>query len=78
MLMHVTTKMREDRARRALIKHGYVLRKTPARSWMRGYYEVGYSIIEIYHNIGVLGMTNRGYEASLKDVEEFVSELSAQ
>ena len=45
---------------------------------MRSHYDVGYSIVEIYHNIGVLGMRNRGYEASLEAVEEFVSELAAQ
>lgn len=76
--MQDTIKIREGRARRALAKRGYAVRKTPARSGLRTTYDVGYMIIEIRRNLTVLGASSRAYEASLEDVEEFVSRLSPE
>jgi hypothetical protein len=65
-----TDKIRENRARRNLTKHGYQLRKTPSRSWLRKEYGAGYIVYR--HGNPVLGVYRRGYEATLVDVEEFV------
>jgi len=67
--MEAYLKSREDRVRRALAKRGYVLRKTPARSWLRQYYGLGYMIIKAYGNLIVSGCGSRGYEAKIEQVE---------
>jgi hypothetical protein len=67
-------KVREDRARRALIKHDHKLCKTPARSWLRAYYGPGYEIVNAYNTV-VLGCIHRNYSATLEDVEDFVERL---
>jgi hypothetical protein len=67
-------KVREDRARRALAKHDYCLRKTPSRSWLREYYGPGYMIIDQSNTVRA-GSSSRQYDANLKDVEEFVEQL---
>jgi hypothetical protein len=73
-MMEDSLKVREDRARRALAKRGYRLRKTPARSWQRPYYEPGYMIIEVYRNLVVEGGSQREYEANIERVEWFAFE----
>jgi hypothetical protein len=70
-----TEKAREDRARCTLRRCGYQLSKTPARSWLRRYYDVGFQVIND-RNCGVLGICQRGYEATLEQVEDFVAELT--
>ncbi len=77
--MEASLKIREDRARRALAKRGYILRKTPARSWLRQYYEPGYMIIEANRNLVVSGCGQREYEDNIEQVEWFAFErLPAQ
>ncbi|WP_133771512.1 hypothetical protein [Enterovirga rhinocerotis] len=66
-------KIREDRVRRLLARAGYRLKKTPARSHLRKYFDTGYTIVGYYDNIGVLGCYSRMYEATLEDVEEFAA-----
>jgi hypothetical protein len=66
-------RVREDRARRALVKYDYRLYKTPARSWLRSHHSPGYIIVR--NNTVVLGARSREYEATLEDVEAFVAEL---
>lgn len=63
-----TDKIREDRARRALSKKGYRLCKTPARSWLRGHYGVGYMIVNDRNEV-VSGCRGREYTDTLADVE---------
>jgi hypothetical protein len=60
--MEASVKNREDRARRALANRGYVLRKTPARSWLRQHYEPGYVIVDQWTNTAVSGCCEREYE----------------
>lgn len=69
-----TEKSRENRARTALAKRGFYLRKTPARSWLRAYYGPGYMVL----NCGtvVLGCAGREYTATLEDVEAFLADAS--
>lgn len=66
-----TEKTREDRVRRALSKRGYILKKTPARSWQRESFGVGYMIVEANRNFVVSGCTSRPYSDDLEDVEAF-------
>lgn len=66
-------KIREDRVRRALAKDGYRLHKTPARSWRREHFGVGYMIVEVDRNFAVSGYSPVPYSDSLDEVEEFVS-----
>jgi hypothetical protein len=65
-------KIREDRARRALVKAGYYLKKTPARSWLRQYYGPGYMILRYYYNDIAAGIGSREYMMALDEVEDFV------
>jgi hypothetical protein len=67
-------KAREDRARRALARAGYTLRKTPSRSQQRKYYEPGYSVIENYTNVVREGCASRMYDATIERVEWFAFE----
>jgi hypothetical protein len=71
--MPVSEKAREDRVRRALAKHGYVLKKTPARSWQRAHYPVGYQIVDDRNTV-VAGCYQREYEDTLERVEWFAFE----
>lgn len=71
--MPASEKNREDRVRRALAKHDYVLKKTPARSWLREYYGPGYMIIDDSNTV-VEGCSSRGYESDLERVEWFAFE----
>ncbi|MGY4230419.1 hypothetical protein ACVMIH_007780 [Bradyrhizobium sp. USDA 4503] len=64
-----TTKIREDRLRRRLTKGGYTLAKTPARSWLRKHYGVGYMVLQSGHIL--LGWAGRQYTATLEEVEAF-------
>ena len=64
-------KYREDRARRALAKDGYALKKTPARSWRREHFGIGYLIVDVRGNLPVSGYTPQPYSDSLEEVEEF-------
>ncbi|RWF41834.1 MAG: hypothetical protein EOS65_10855 [Mesorhizobium sp.] len=67
----LTDKIREDRVRRSLAKDGYCLKKTPARSWRREHYGVGYMIFQTDRNIGVSGYSPQPYSDTLEDVEAF-------
>ena len=67
--MPVSDKVREDRVRRALRKRGYVLKKTPAASWLREEYGVGYMVM--YRMNPVLGRDHHYFDATLDEVEEF-------
>jgi hypothetical protein len=69
-------KMREDRARRALAKHYYHLRKTPSRSWLRQYYDPGYMIMDRTNTVRE-GCYSREYQATLERVEEFVERITS-
>ncbi len=71
-----TDKIREDRIRRLLIKNGYRLYKTPARSWLRQYYGPGYMIVDERNTI-VSGCAGREYSATLDDVEAFAVTVRA-
>lgn len=62
--------IRESRARRALRKLDLYLKKTPARSWLRYYYGVGYQVID-YSNTVVAGCATREYQMTIDDVEEY-------
>lgn len=64
-------KIREDRIRRALAKRGYLLRKTPARSWLRQHYGVGYMIVDANRDTVISGCSAQPYSDSLDDVETF-------
>jgi hypothetical protein len=68
-----TIKIREDRLRRLLTKHGYQLHKTPARSWLRKHYGAGYMIT--LDNYAVSGCYNREYEDTLERVEAFAKSI---
>ncbi|WP_319796608.1 hypothetical protein [Nitrobacter sp.] len=65
-------KSREDRLRRRLAKLGLRLAKTPARSSLREFYGPGYMVVDDT-NTARLGASQRAYEASLEEVEEFAS-----
>lgn len=69
-------KNREDRARRALIKCGYRLHKTPSRSYLRDWYGPGYMVT--HNNVCVLGGISRAYDCSFGEVEAFVAEKALQ
>lgn len=66
-----TLKIREDRARRALSRGGYILRKTPARSSLREVYGAGYLILHARTNCIVSGGTPYAYSDTIDDVERF-------
>ena len=68
-----TEKSREDRARRQLRRLGYRLKKMPARSWRRAYYDVGYVILD-NRNLVVSGHSGDPYSDTLEQVEEFLAE----
>ena len=72
--MNITQKAREDRVRRKLRRNGYLLKKTPARSWLRREYGAGCLVIDS-GNCVIVGGGGRGYRASLEDVEDWASEL---
>ncbi len=67
-----TERNRERSARRHLSRLGFRLEKTPARSWLRKEYGVGYEILE--GNIVVAGCFTRQYELTLEEVETWVSD----
>jgi hypothetical protein len=69
--MSDSTKIHEDRLRRALYKRGFRLCKTPARSWLRKHYGPGYIIVD-WTNTVREGCCSRAYEATLEDVEAFI------
>jgi hypothetical protein len=69
--IETSLKAREDRARRVLAKYGYVLRKTPARSWLRQYYGPGYMIVEIHRNLVVSGCGSRPYQDRIEGIERY-------
>lgn len=58
---------REQRMRRLLARGGFRLHKTPARSWLREYYDLGYMIT--FDNVVQVGCHVHDYDASLEDVE---------
>jgi hypothetical protein len=62
--------VREGRVRRALAKHGMVLKKTPGRSWLRQAHGAGYMVVDD-HNMVVSGAHNREYEDTIEHVEYF-------
>ena len=64
---------REQRVRRVLARNDYRLHKTPARSWLRHYYEPGFMVTQ--DNTAVLGCGANPYEATIEEVEEWASEL---
>ncbi|WP_395697205.1 hypothetical protein [Methylocella sp.] len=66
---------REARARNAYAKLGYKLKKTPARSVLRKYFDVGYEVSNLYQNSILVGCSGHRYSATLKDVEEFLREV---
>ena len=77
--IEVSVKTRESRARRALDKMGYRLRKTPARSWLREHYGVGYMIVGTFANVGsnviLSSAGQREYELSLDSVDAEITRL---
>lgn len=73
-----TEQVRESRLRRALDQKGYALKKTPARSSMRDHYGVGYMVIDAHANFVVLGCCERGYEATLEEVEAWTAALTPE
>lgn len=72
--MIMTEKARENRVRRKLLRNDYILAKTPGRSSLREYDGVGFMVKDL-NNRTVLGCNDRGYEASLREVEKWASEL---
>lgn len=62
----------ERKLRYKLGKAGIKLEKTPARSWLREKYGVGYQITR--QNRVVLGCSSREYEATLDEVREWVDD----
>lgn len=68
--MSTNEKSREDRVRRILAKRGLRLEKTPARSWLRHHYPIGYMIVR--DNCVVEGCGSRPYQATLADIEAFM------
>jgi hypothetical protein len=76
--MSDTEQARESRLRRALDRNGYRLSKTPSRSWLRSYYGPGYQVVECFSNRVVFDCCERGYEATLDEVEEWAEDLASQ
>ena len=74
--MTTTNKTREDRVRRRLVKMGYLLHKTPARSSLRGSYGIGYMVVT-RNNTVVAGCCGHDYSETLEDVEAFAAEARA-
>ncbi|WP_191058748.1 hypothetical protein [Geminicoccus harenae] len=66
-------KTRGNRLRRRLTQLGRWLRKTPARSWRRAHYPVGYQIRE-FNNVR-LGCGYRQYQDTLEEAEAFAAKL---
>lgn len=67
---HVQDDQRLERQLRyQLGKRGWRLEKTPARSWLRYHYGVGYQVTE--NNVVKFGCSSRQYEASLAEVRDF-------
>lgn len=62
---------RESAIRRSLQKQGYSLLKTPARSFERAVFGVGYMVIDADRNTVVLGANNHPHSATLDEVEAF-------
>jgi hypothetical protein len=67
-----TEKTREARIRRQLRRHGFILQKTPARSWLRAYYGAGYMITDD-RNCVRCGARPHEYSATLDEVEDFLT-----
>lgn len=63
----------ERKVRRDLAKTGHRLEKTPARSWLRREYGVGYQVTR--NNTVEFGAWNRPYQATLIEVQEWAAEL---
>ncbi|WP_439925429.1 hypothetical protein [Nitrobacter sp. JJSN] len=68
------TKIREQKARNQLKKHGFRLNKAPARHWTRAQYGVGYQLIA--PTGFVIGANQREYEMSLAGVFEHIAWLA--
>lgn len=64
---------RESAIRRSLKKQGYLLRKVPARSFLREWYGVGYMVVDADRNTVVLGGTHHAYDGTLDEVEAFAA-----
>ena len=63
---------REERVRRQLAKlNDYRLEKTPARSYARQWYGVGYQILDDRNTV-VEGCGSRQYTMTLEEVEDFI------
>ncbi|CTQ56837.1 hypothetical protein LP7551_05401 [Roseibium album] len=62
---------RERNARRRLVNIGYRLHKTPARSWLRADYGLGYMIVDERNSV-VFGCWYREFQATLEEVEAFI------
>lgn len=71
----ITTKSRENRARRQLGRKGYRLEKTPARSWQRDHFPPGYMILMGNHVVE--GCSSRQWEATLDQVEHYAASATA-
>lgn len=69
----LTEKSREDRIRRLLRRDGYRLMKTPARSWRREAYGVGYMIMDD-RGLPMTGYTPNPYSDTLEEVEDWATE----
>jgi hypothetical protein len=67
------TRAREQAIRRELSKHGARLEKTPSRHWSKTHYGVGYQVVDD-RNVVRLGASQRPYDATLDEVEQFVFE----
>ncbi|KAB2883691.1 MAG: hypothetical protein F9K34_11105 [Albidovulum sp.] len=68
----MSEKSRENRARRRAKRLGFWLKKMPARSWMRGYYPPGFTLLSS-NNVILIGARGRGFEATLDEVEAFIA-----
>lgn len=71
-----TAKTRENRARNQLARYGYVLKKSPSRSWESKYYGPGYMIISRHSNVVKWGCYNRQWDLTLTEVEEIIADHS--
>lgn len=66
---------REDRVRRVLRHAGLNLQKTPARSWMRAHYGVGYQVFDDANTV-VYGCYYRRFQATLEECEVYAADLA--
>ena len=67
-------KNREARLRRQLGQHGFKLHKTPARSWLRSYYDVGFMVTDDRNYVRCGYFSGRQYTATLDEVQDFLAE----